>query len=61
MVVAGREITRLAQALVTEPRGADKLAAAFEPLTDRYDRTVIDLPPAGGASMIPTVALQVGE
>ena len=61
MVVAGREITRLAQAFVTEPRGADKLAAAFEPLTDRYDRIVIDLPPAGGASMIPTVALQVGE
>ena len=61
MVVAGRQTTRLAQALVTEPDAAEKFAAAFAPLAHDYDRIIIDLPPAGGSSRIPTVAITVGE
>lgn len=61
LVAAGREISRLAQFLVTEPRALEKFAEAFETASANYDRIVIDLPPAAGASMIPPVALRVGE
>ena len=61
VVVAGRDTARLAQALVTDPHGSARLADAFTAIEGGYDRIVIDLPPAGGASMIPTAALTVGE
>ena len=61
VVVAGRYTKKLAQALVSDPHGPAKFADAFTVIGERYDRIVIDLPPAGGASMIPTAALTVGE
>ena len=61
IVVAGRDTKKLAQALVTDPHGTAKFAEAFASVGERYDRIVMDLPPAGGASMIPTAALSVGE
>ena len=61
VVVAGRYTKKLAQALVSDPHGSAKFADAFTVIGEGYDRIVIDLPPAGGASMIPTAALTVGE
>ena len=61
IVVAGRETQRLAQTLVIDKAGTAKFAEAFAAIEGRYDRIVIDLPPAGGASMIPTAALAIGE
>ena len=61
VVVAGRATQRLAQTLVVDKGGTAKFAEAFASVGERYDRIVMDLPPAGGASMIPTAALSVGE
>ena len=61
VVVAGRYTKKLAQTLVIDPHGTAKFADAFTAIGGCYDRIVMDLPPAGGASMIPTAALTIGE
>ena len=61
LVVAGQELTRLVTTLTIDPEGAAGFAATFNSVGHRYDGIVVDLPTADGASIISTVALQVGE
>ena len=61
VVTAGRHTTRLAQALVLEPDAQARFADVFAPLAPEYDRIVIDVPPAGGSSRIPTIALSTAQ
>ena len=60
LVAAGPKLSGLAHALVTDSRAADKFAAAFDTVADRYDRVVLDLPPAAGASAVAAGALAAG-
>ena len=61
VVTAGRHTTHLANRLVIDPDAPQHFAEVFEPIAESYDRIVIDVPPAGGSSRIPTIALAVGE
>ena len=61
VVTAGRHTTHLAQSLVIDPEAPAHFADVFARVADSYDRIVIDIPPAGGSSRIPTIALAVGE
>ena len=61
VVPAGRSTATLAKHLVMEPDSVRRFAEPFLRAANRWDRIIIDVPPAGGSAHIPTVALTVGR